>query len=62
MEELFNLALETGFLEMGLVALGAPAGLVFGVKMFKRMKKWSKLGTSNIENSVVIAVVETRWT
>ena len=60
MEELFNLALETGFLEMGLVALGAPAGLVFGVKMFNRMKKLSKLGTSNIEKSVVIAVVETR--
>ena len=39
MEELFKLALETGFLEMGLVALGAPAGLVMGIKMFKRMKK-----------------------
>jgi len=39
MEELFNLALETGFLEMGLVALGAPAGLVMGIKMLKRMKK-----------------------
>ena len=39
MEELFNLALDTGFLEMGLVALGAPAGLVMGIKMLKRMKK-----------------------
>lgn len=37
--ELFNIALETGFLEMGLLAFGAPAGLVMGVKMFKRMKK-----------------------
>jgi tRNA(Phe) wybutosine-synthesizing methylase Tyw3 len=37
--ELVNIALETGFLEMGLLALGAPAGLVMGIKMFKRFKK-----------------------
>jgi|TARA_R100000655_G_scaffold102108_1_gene147741 hypothetical protein len=37
--DLFNIALETGFLEMGLMALGAPAGLVMGIKMFKRFKK-----------------------
>lgn len=37
--EIFDQLLQSGMLELGLVALGAPAGIVAGIRILKQVRK-----------------------